>query len=56
VRSRESGNGRLPAVAITAYARRDDRDRAIEAGFDRYLAKPIQPQVVIDVVSGLWKE
>jgi PAS domain S-box-containing protein len=56
VRSRESENGRLPAVAITAYARRDDRERAIEAGFDRYLAKPIQPQVVIDVVSGLWKE
>jgi signal transduction histidine kinase/CheY-like chemotaxis protein len=38
---RGRGNGRLPAIAVTAYASTTDRDRAIEAGYDRHVAKPI---------------
>ena len=39
---REQG-GRVPAVALTAYARREDREQAIAAGFDLHLAKPVEP-------------
>jgi signal transduction histidine kinase/CheY-like chemotaxis protein len=35
--------GRTPAIAVTAYARGQDRARAFLAGFDVYLAKPIDP-------------
>ncbi len=42
VRSSESDKiKRLPAVALTAYASQQDRARAIEAGYDEHLAKPI---------------
>ncbi|SRR6266481_472874 len=32
---------RLPAIALTAYAMKDDRDRMIAAGFDSYVSKPV---------------
>ncbi|HYG74673.1 MAG TPA: PAS domain S-box protein [Planctomycetota bacterium] len=35
--------GRLPAIALTAYAREDDRVRALEAGFQLHLTKPADP-------------
>jgi two-component system, chemotaxis family, CheB/CheR fusion protein len=35
--------GRVGTVALTAYARLEDRDAALAAGYDRYLAKPIDP-------------
>jgi CheY-like chemotaxis protein len=35
--------GRIPALAITAYARLEDRDAAIAAGYQQYAAKPIDP-------------
>jgi CheY-like chemotaxis protein len=44
---------RLPAVALTAYASVDDRRKAIEAGFDAHLAKPIDPDTLVEVVSRL---
>jgi two-component system cell cycle response regulator DivK len=31
----------VPVVAVTAFAMRDDRDRAIDAGFDGYVEKPL---------------
>jgi two-component system CheB/CheR fusion protein len=39
---RERG-GRVPAVALTAYSTSDDRDRALSAGFQTHLAKPVEP-------------
>jgi CheY-like chemotaxis protein len=33
----------VPAIALTAFARADDRARAIEAGFQMYLTKPVAP-------------
>jgi PAS domain S-box-containing protein len=39
-RLRAAGCG-LPAIAVTAYARPDDRRRAIECGYTSYLAKPV---------------
>jgi signal transduction histidine kinase/DNA-binding response OmpR family regulator len=42
--------GEVPAIALTAYAREDDRLRALAAGFHMHLAKPVQPQVIVDAV------
>jgi signal transduction histidine kinase/ActR/RegA family two-component response regulator len=35
------GSGGIPAIAVTAYAGSDDRQRAFEAGYDAHLAKPL---------------
>ena len=40
---REAG-GNLPAVALTAYVGNVERDRALDAGFDTFLTKPIDPR------------
>jgi CheY-like chemotaxis protein len=37
----------IPIVALTAHALADDRERANEVGFSSYLAKPIEPRVVV---------
>lgn len=39
--------GRIPAIALTAYAGELDQQQAITAGFQRHIAKPIDPEVVI---------
>lgn len=41
----------IPAVAITAYAKDEDRERALSAGFQIYLAKPIELTELISVVA-----
>jgi PAS domain S-box-containing protein len=45
--------GRLPAVALTAYARPEDRDRTLAAGFDLHLAKPVEPSDFVRAVGHL---
>jgi len=37
----------IPIIALTAHALADDRERASEVGFSAYLAKPIEPRVVV---------
>jgi CheY-like chemotaxis protein len=51
-RPREEG-GRIPAIALTAYARPEDRTRALVAGFQSHAAKPIDPQELLVVVANL---
>ena len=41
----------IPAVAVTALAMVGDRDRALEAGFNGYLAKPINPVVFVQQIE-----
>lgn len=45
--------GQTPAVALTAYARSEDRISAIVAGFTHHLAKPVEPAELIAVVSSI---
>ena len=49
----ESQDSALPAVALTAYARSEDRTRAIRCGFQNHLAKPVEPAELLAVVSSL---
>jgi PAS domain S-box-containing protein len=46
-------SAKIPAVAITAYAREEDRHRALAAGYQGYLPKPIEPAELIAVIAGL---
>lgn len=45
--------GNVPAVALTAYARSEDRTRSIRAGFQMHLAKPVEHAELIAVVASL---
>jgi CheY-like chemotaxis protein len=49
---RERG-GAIPAAALTAYARPEDRRRLLNAGFSIHLPKPIEPAELVAVVSTL---
>jgi PAS domain S-box-containing protein len=48
---RVAGRGPLPAVAVTAFAGSEARERVLSAGFCDYAAKPIEPAVLIDTVA-----
>ncbi|WP_341530714.1 response regulator [Nostoc sp. UHCC 0302] len=45
--------GHIPAIALTAYTREEDRLQALSAGFQQHLAKPIDPNELIAVVTSL---
>ena len=45
----------IPAVAVTAFARDEDRRHALQAGFQLHLAKPIDPRALLDAVASLGK-
>jgi signal transduction histidine kinase/response regulator RpfG family c-di-GMP phosphodiesterase len=46
----ESG-GQVPAVALTAYARTQDSARALSAGFQVHLAKPVDPAALVQAIA-----
>jgi PAS domain S-box-containing protein len=52
VRLKRSGRA-FPAVAVSAYARLDDRDRALAAGFIAHVSKPIDPLSLVRLLSSL---
>lgn len=43
----------IPAIALTAYVREEDRDRAVAAGFDAHMGKPVEPPGLVDLIEGL---
>ncbi len=53
VRTRSGPLGRVPAVAVSAHASRDDRMRALDAGYELHLAKPLEPADLIKAVAML---
>ena len=45
--------GKIPAAALTAYSRVEDTRRALEAGFQSHVAKPVEPDVLVAQVAAL---
>lgn len=48
-----SGKTQPIAVALTAFARAQDAQRALEAGFDAHLGKPLQPHALMATINRL---
>ena len=55
IRRLKGDNGQVPAIALTAYARAEDRAKAIEAGYQLHLAKPVEGSTLIAMVAALSK-
>ncbi len=54
IRRREANSGhRMPIVALTAAARKSDRERCLEAGMDAYVPKPLDEDLLLDLIDGL---
>jgi CheY-like chemotaxis protein len=53
VRKLNSPAASIPALALTAYARSEDRQRAILSGYHLHVAKPVEPSELITMVSSL---
>ena len=53
LRARSDELARLPVVALTAFGRAEDRDRALSSGFDAYLKKPIDPLLLAATLRNL---
>ncbi len=49
----EASGGRTPAVALTAFARSEDRTRAMLAGYQVHVAKPIEPRELVATIKSL---
>jgi CheY-like chemotaxis protein len=45
--------GRTPAIALTGYAGRKDRERALDAGYQLHVAKPIEQAELIAAIASL---
>ncbi len=48
---REHAHSRLPAVALTAHTSPADRDKALAAGYDVHLAKPVEPDYLMQCLA-----
>lgn len=47
----EQGARHLPVIALTAFARPEDRQKTLDAGFDLHLAKPLKPHLLLDAID-----
>ena len=43
----------MPAIAITAFARSEDRTRALRAGFLAHIAKPVEPSELLATIASV---
>jgi CheY-like chemotaxis protein len=48
-----SEGGRVPAAALTAHARAEDRRKTLLAGFNMHVPKPVDPEELLAVVASL---
>ncbi len=53
IRRLEGKGAAIPAIALTAYARAEDRMKAVEAGYQLHLAKPVDPLKLVSMVTSL---
>jgi PAS domain S-box-containing protein len=53
VRQLEAAQGapRLPAIALTAFSRPEDRRKALDAGYDMHLTKPLRPHQLLEAIA-----
>jgi signal transduction histidine kinase/CheY-like chemotaxis protein/HPt (histidine-containing phosphotransfer) domain-containing protein len=54
IRRRESGAGHIPLIAVTAHAFEGERQKALSAGMDDYVTKPISGEVLAEVIQRWW--
>jgi CheY-like chemotaxis protein len=48
---RIESDGRIPAIALTAYTSPEDRHRALAAGFETHVSKPVDPAELVRIVA-----
>ncbi len=53
--AREAGLAALPAVALTAYARPEDRARALAVGFHEHVPKPFDPATLVSAIKSAYR-
>lgn len=46
--------GKVPAIALTAYGDSENRIRALEAGFQTHVSKPVDPEELVEIVANLF--
>jgi CheY-like chemotaxis protein len=51
VRRLPGAGARIPAIALTAFARSEDRTRALRAGYIAHVAKPIEPSELLATIA-----
>jgi len=52
-----AGSGRpILLIALSGYGRSEDRERSAEAGFDHHLVKPVEPDVLCDLLLGAGRD
>lgn len=56
VRAMDSAAAEIPAIALTAYARIEDRLRALHAGYQHHLAKPVEPVELITMLGDIVRQ
>jgi CheY-like chemotaxis protein len=45
--------GQIPAIALTAYAGEINEEKALSAGFQKHISKPVDPTLLIEAISDL---
>ena len=53
IRAMPADHGTIPAIALTAYAAETDYQQAMRAGFQKHIAKPIEPQILLQAIVDL---
>ena len=49
----QHGGRRILLIAITGYGREEDRRRALQAGFDAHVTKPVSPERLRELITGI---
>jgi CheY-like chemotaxis protein len=55
IEENNSAGSRMPIVAMTAHALKEDRERCLRAGMDDYVSKPLDPALLMDVIERVKK-